>query len=118
MKIMARIIITILSTNAMAADLAKIGGKGFSDEQFRQELSVLGHQAEMIKANPEFRKKFLNHIIDNKLLAAEATREKLFESEEFRIKLAAAKRDLLANQFFWASEYTSISIILGVKILR
>lgn len=69
---------------------------------------------------------------NNKTISTETTEEPL--AIENRINFAVGtgidykrfkteiryntQRDLLANQFFWASEYTSISIILGVKILQ
>lgn len=92
-------VILLIATQVTAKNIAQMNGETYSSARFKDELSTLGHQAEIIKNNISLRQKFLEHLLDNELLAKEAIKNKLHESRDFKIKLAAAKRDILANQF-------------------
>lgn len=84
---------------ASAQAIATINGKGFTEQKFKEELTILGQQSDMIKTSPEIRRRFLEHIIDNELFASEAEKVGLQKSEEFQSKLAGARRDILASIF-------------------
>lgn len=79
--------------------LATLKGESITVEVFKNELEALGRQAEMIKANPDLRLKFLEHLIDNRLLANEARKSEIEKSKIFQMRLSAAQRDILANLY-------------------
>lgn len=98
-----------LSSLAMAKDLATINGTSLTEDQYKEALSQLGPQADMVKGNPEIRKQFLDHIIESTLLATEAKNQKIDRSERFDSMVETAKRDILAKLYLekYISENTT-----------
>lgn len=84
-------------SQASAKDLANYNGHALSASDFKSALETLGNQAEMVKSSPEFRQRFLEHLIDSELLSQEAMKAGLDKSPEFLAKLASARRDILAS---------------------
>lgn len=88
-----------VTTLASAKDLATINGKGLTEEQYKEALSQLGPQGDMVKSNPEVRKQFLEHIIESTLLANEGKNQDLDDSDKYKALLETAKRDILARLY-------------------
>ena len=92
-------VLGLASYGSFSVELATLKNGRFTGKRFKEELSILGHGAKMVKSSGEYRRKFLEHLIDNELLAQEAAKAKMYESKNFKLRLAAAKRDILANQY-------------------
>lgn len=86
-----------LSTPALAKDVATVDGKPFTEDQFKQALDQLGPQAEMVKANPQVRTQFLDHLINSQLLAKAGKDQKLDQSKRYKDQMDAASREILAR---------------------
>lgn len=88
-----------LSAPAFAKDVATVDGKPFTEDQFKQALDQLGPQAEMVKANPQVRTQFLDHLINSQLLAKAGKDQKMDQSKRYKEQMDAASREILARLF-------------------
>jgi len=86
-------------SNAVAADIATVNGEKITETEFRAALKFLGPSAAMIANNPEMRERFLNHMIDSKLLSIKAAKAKVQESKEFKSRLEHSRNQILAELF-------------------
>ena len=89
------------STIALSAssEVASFSGGKITVDEYKAAVEALGPQAEMVKTNPKIRSQYLNHIVDNTLLANKAKQAKIDSSENFQAMLEAAKRDILAKLY-------------------
>ena len=90
-------VVSLMPIDGIAEPIAKVNGQPFSDHMFRQALDSMGRQGEVIKKNPEMREQFLDHVINNQLLAGEAAKKKMDQSESFKLKVEAARQEILAQ---------------------
>ena len=95
--------LVLLACTASGNELATFGKQKITVENFKQALDRLGPQAQMVKSNPEMRERFIDHLINNKLLAEKATNEKVENDPKFKEMFEAAKQDLLAK--FYIDKY-------------
>ena len=94
------VLILLMLASPSLAQVAVVDGKTYSVEEFRRNLEALpDSQMKMIKESTSYRLRFLNHMINNDLLAKEAEKSKVHETDKFKKKLAIARRDLLANEY-------------------
>jgi peptidyl-prolyl cis-trans isomerase C len=89
----------LLPTMATSQEVARVGGRAITVAQFRSALETLGPQAELVRDNPDLRRKFLDHMIDADLMAAKAVKAGLDQDPRLQAQLAASRRDLLANAY-------------------
>ena len=68
------------ATAGQAKELATVNGEKISEEEFKDAAAALGPRAQMMLANPQMRKQFLDHIIDSRLLANAAEKKKVDQS--------------------------------------
>ncbi|MEZ4743131.1 MAG: peptidylprolyl isomerase [Bdellovibrionota bacterium] len=90
---------SIAASNILAEEVASINGDKITEEEYKTALNMLGPSAAMVASNPAMRERFLNHIIDSKLLSLKATAEKVQESGEFKQRLQQMKEQMLAEIF-------------------
>ncbi len=87
----------LLAMPAFAKDLATINGKGFTEEQYRQGMERFGVNPDMVKSNPEIRQQLMDHLVNSQLLADAADKAKIQDSKEFKDKIAAVSREIMAQ---------------------
>jgi len=79
-----------VSSDGVGADVAKVGEIKISQQEFQQSMreqqerlrSQLGQVDPKMLDNPEFRKAILDDLIDQRLLAMEAGKRRLFANDE------------------------------------
>jgi peptidyl-prolyl cis-trans isomerase C len=82
-----------------ADDVASFKGGKLTVDEYKSAVEALGPQAEMVKTNPKLKSQYLNHLIDNMLLAKQAESADLNESDRYKAMLEAAQRDILARLY-------------------
>jgi peptidyl-prolyl cis-trans isomerase C len=88
-----------ISTSALAVDIATVNGTKITESEFKAALKFLGPSAAMVATNPEMRERFLNHMIDSKLLSVKAAKEKIQDSKEFKKRMEHSRSQMLAEMF-------------------
>lgn len=91
--------LTCLSTAATSKDLATIDDVVISVESATSALKALGPQGDMVLANPELRKRFVDHMVNSFLVAQKARAEGFDKKPEFQSRLADVTAQLLAGEY-------------------
>ncbi len=79
--------------------LAKVGDTVITAVQFKEALASLGQQGEMILANPELKKRFLDHMINSRLVAKLAKKEGFENDAKYKSRLQDVAEQLLAGEY-------------------
>ncbi len=93
------LIIALGSNVVEASELAKIDDVVITTDSFASALKALGPQGEMVAANPELRKRFLDHVINSQLVARKAKAEGFDKDPAFQARLADVTAQLLAGEY-------------------
>jgi len=91
--------LTCFNQTTMAKDLATIDDVAISVESATSALKALGPQGEMVLANPELRKRFVDHMVNSFLVAQKARAEGFDKKPEFQARLADVTTQLLAGEY-------------------
>ncbi len=86
-----------LACTASGNELATFGSEKITEANYKSALERLGPQADMVKNNPDMRERFMDHLINNRLLAAKAVQEKVNLDPKFKQLVDDATQDLLAK---------------------
>lgn len=89
----------LLSTPALAADLAKVDGDSITVETIKRASEGMGPRGVQMMANPQLRRQFLDHMIDSRLAARAAEKAGLEKSKDFQSQLDEAKRQILSSLY-------------------
>lgn len=89
----------LAGSSLMAKDLASYKGGKLTVDEYKSAVEALGPQAEMVKTNENLRAQYLHHLIDSLLLADQASKAKLDQSDEYKAMIEAAQRDILARMY-------------------
>ncbi len=92
-------LISTLSFNAFAANVAMVNGKPITDEDLRRAASTGGGLRtgpELLK-DPANRARMIANLIDQELLVQDAQAKKIESTKEYQESLAAFKRQLLVD---------------------
>ena len=90
----------VLFTQGLAGkELATIDDTTISVESVTAALKALGPQGEMVAANPELKKKFIDHMVNSALVAKKARSEGFDKTPEFKARLADMTTQLLAGEY-------------------
>jgi peptidyl-prolyl cis-trans isomerase C len=84
---------------AFGAILAQIGDYTITSEQFETALKALGNQGLSISTNPDLKKRFLDHLINSRIVAEHAKSEGFESDPKFQAHLADMKNQLLAGDY-------------------
>ncbi|MCX6118648.1 MAG: peptidyl-prolyl cis-trans isomerase [Proteobacteria bacterium] len=84
---------------ASPLELAKVGDLTINSDQFKDALKSLGQQGEMILANPDLKKRFLDHMINSRLVATEAKKSNFEKDSRYQARLQDMADQLLAGEF-------------------
>jgi peptidyl-prolyl cis-trans isomerase C len=79
--------------------LATFTGGGITADDFKKALEQLGPQGDRIKKDEAIKEKFLDHLVNQKLIEAKAKTDKFDKSKEFQKKMAAIKREVLSQTY-------------------
>ncbi len=79
--------------------LATFTGGGISADDFKKALAQLGPQGERIKKDEAIKEKFLDHLVNQKLIEAKAKADKFDSSATFKKKMDAIKREVLSQSY-------------------
>jgi len=85
---------TLFSNN-----LATFTGGGVTADDFKKALAQLGPQGERIKKDEAIKEKFLDHLVNQKLIETQAKKDKFDASPEFKKKMDAIKREVLSQTY-------------------
>lgn len=80
-------------------DIATFKGAKISVKDFKAAIDKLGPQADRIKNDPSMRERFLDHLINQKLILAKAKGEKYQDSKEFKEKMSSIREEVLASSY-------------------
>jgi peptidyl-prolyl cis-trans isomerase C len=89
----------LMTSTSYAAELAKVGDATITTESYGSALKALGQQGEMVSANPELKKRFLDHIVNSKLVSQEALKAGFDKDPKFQARLADMTQQLLAGEY-------------------
>lgn len=96
---LAALLVLLSGVSIQAAELAKVDDMVITSEEFTTALKALGPQGEMVVSNPELRKRFLDHMINSKLVARKAKTEQFEKDAKFQARLADVTVQLLAGEY-------------------
>lgn len=91
--------LTFFHQTTMAKDLATIDDVTISVESATSALKALGPQGEMVLANPDLRKRFVDHMVNSFLVAQKARTDGFDKKPEFQARLADVTTQLLAGEY-------------------
>lgn len=89
----------LMSEMLLGKDLATIDDMTISVESVTAALKALGPQGEMVAANPELKKKFIDHMVNSSLVAKKARSEGFDRNQQFQSRLADVTNQLLAGEY-------------------
>lgn len=89
----------LMAAPSFAAELAKVGDSTITTESFANALKALGPQGEMVASNPDLKQRFLDHVINSKLVAEEAKKSGFEKDPKFQARLADMTQQLLAGEY-------------------
>jgi peptidyl-prolyl cis-trans isomerase C len=81
------------------AELARVDDVVITTQSFAEALKALGSQGQMVAANPELRKRFLDHVINSQLVARKAKAEGFEKDPTYQARLADVTAQLLAGTY-------------------
>lgn len=77
-------------------EIAHFGNTTLKRAEFKRIVETLPERSDMVAKSPALRQQYLQHLINTKLLANEAEKQGLENDEDFKFRLAQAKREILA----------------------
>lgn len=89
----------LVATPAYTGELAKVGDATVTTENYANALKALGQQGEMVAANPDLKRRFLDHVINSRLVADEAKRSGFDKDPGYQARLADMAQQLLAGEY-------------------
>ena len=89
----------LIAESLLASDVATINGKKVTSEEFKSAIESLGPNKAMVQSNPDMMERFLNHLIDTRILSNKAAEKKIDQSEDFKRRLEQAKGQILASLY-------------------
>ena len=99
MIVSASVVAIFCQENAMAGEIAKVDDLVITSETVAAAMKALGPQGEMVAANPELRKRFVDHMINSALIARKAKAEGFEKDAKFQARLADVTSQLLAGEY-------------------
>jgi peptidyl-prolyl cis-trans isomerase C len=96
---MASLAVTASFSHAIASEIAKVDDMVITTESVIAAMKALGPQGEMVAANPELRKRFLDHMINSALIARKAKADGFEQDAKFKARLADVTMQLLAGEY-------------------
>ena len=90
---------SVSSRDVLAGEIAKVDDMVITTETVTAAMKALGPQGEMVAANPELRKRFVDHIINSALIARKARAEGFEKDPRFQARLADVTLQLLAGEY-------------------
>ncbi|MCX6123445.1 MAG: peptidyl-prolyl cis-trans isomerase [Proteobacteria bacterium] len=88
-----------ISKPVIGAELARVGAEVISSEQFGDALKALGNQGLTVAGNPELKKRFLDHIINSRIVAEQAKSSGFEKDPKYQTRLADMTKQLLAGEY-------------------
>jgi peptidyl-prolyl cis-trans isomerase C len=79
--------------------IAIVGDTPISTKQYEDALKALGAQGESVASNPELRRKFVDHLVNSKLVAQKARQEGFEKDQRFQDRLKDMTEQLLAGEY-------------------
>ncbi|MFK7822999.1 MAG: peptidylprolyl isomerase [Oligoflexales bacterium] len=109
MKTILRLGVFLFSFETYCSTLATINGKDISVSEFRRALKSLGSHGSLVAKDLELRERFLDHLTEVELKSQVAMAQNLDKSEEFKQRLAQAKKQILASLLTerWMADHMS-----------
>lgn len=85
---------------AYGVELANVDGKSITDETLKSVVTRLGPQADVVKTNPEMRKRLLDNIINRMLITNLAEKAELQKTKDFENRMADTRNDILVGLYY------------------
>ena len=101
MNIAIILILTLLTTSGNAysqTKVATVNGKPLTTTEYKAAASTL-ERPEMQLSNPNLKKRFLDDLINNSLLAEKAEAAKIEETDAYKQQMKIAKDQILAKLY-------------------
>jgi peptidyl-prolyl cis-trans isomerase C len=91
----------LLSAGAASAqnNIATVGKKPLTAAEYKAAAGSLGDRPDLLLSNPHLKRRFLDDLINNGLLADAALKEKLDQSQEYQDYLKVTREQILARLF-------------------
>lgn len=103
MKCLMRLCLVIAVTGSGSAmaqkNIATINGKPFTVDEYKAAAASLGDRPDMLLSNPNLKRRFLDDLINNGLLADTAAAEKIDETQAYKDHLKVARNQILARLY-------------------
>ena len=89
----------LMTSSISAKEIATVNGAKVTTEEFKSAVESLGPNKMMVQSSPDMMEKFLNHLIDTKLLSTKAAEKKIDQTEDFKARMTQAKNQILASLY-------------------
>jgi peptidyl-prolyl cis-trans isomerase C len=93
------ILTTISGTAPAQSKVATVGGKAITTSAYKAAASTLGDRPDMLLSNPNLKRRFLDDLINNSLLAKKAEEAKIGETAAYKQQIKVAGDQILANLY-------------------
>jgi peptidyl-prolyl cis-trans isomerase C len=93
------LVFLVAACTLVGNDLATFKGNKITEKDFKEALKRLGAQADRVKQDPTLRERFLDHLVNQKLVSSKAKAEKYDKSKEFKAKLAEIQNEILTTSY-------------------
>jgi peptidyl-prolyl cis-trans isomerase C len=98
-KLWVAALLVMVPIQAWSMEVAKVNGKVLTDKDLLQALGTLNEtQRKDVLDDPNSRRQVVNGLIEQELLAQEAEKEKLDQEDDYKIALAAFKKQFLSSR--------------------
>jgi len=98
-KILLIAVIAFSNTGLAQSKVATVGGKPITINEYKAAASSLGDRPDMMLSNPNLKRRFLDDLINNSLLARKAESAKIEESDDFKQQMKVARDQILARLY-------------------
>jgi len=92
-------LLCVSSTGFAQSKIATVAGKPITVSEYKAAAGTLGERPDMMLSNPHLKRRFLDDLINNNLLAQKAEAAKIDETDVFNQQMKVVREQILANLY-------------------
>ncbi len=99
-KVMIQLALVVVSGTGLAqSKIATVDGKPITVSDYKAAANTLGDRPDMLLSNPHLKRRFLDDLINNSLLAKKAEAAKIEDTAAYKQQMKVARDQILAKLY-------------------